>query len=375
MPSGHNSRSKAKKVAAKDRKADRYSHKNRSSGASHHRGGQHSSYLNPFAAKRMNQKGNIDPLDQQLFDYIIVVDVEATCDRDRDHYPNEVIELPAVLIDVRKGLVDRDRSFQTYIKPWRNPILTDFCKELTGITQEQVDNAPDISTAIQLFLDWYHKTIPKGAKCAFASDGPWDFKNFIHERHVLRDHVSFPSIFYEYMDIRTTFSRQFNQGTPIKLDAMLRRMQLRFEGRPHCGFDDAYNIARLCVAMMKQGCIFDFLCAIPLEDKFHYHLEGIPLYRREEGSGRLDRDVVDDIAKSCFGEDYFQFGEQHADDVQNYRNEFPHLFKNKNVVSLKRRAERRSRRDWVKWLSRVLPILCVVLLCLCVFVFQHKIRK
>ncbi|EKF98421.1 hypothetical protein TCSYLVIO_010684 [Trypanosoma cruzi] len=268
-----------------------------------------------------------DPLDRQLFDYIIVVDVEATCESNNDNYHHEIIEFPGVLIDVRRGIVDKRRSFRSYVKPWRNPVLSEFCKKLTGISQEDVDNAPGLPDVVKAFERWYRETIPIGAKVAFAADGPWDFKNFIYEHSILRDHVSFPGIFYEYLDIRTTFAHHFNRGAPIKLDAMLRRMRLRFEGRPHCGFDDAVNIARLAVAMMRAGCIFDFLIVIPMDDDYHYHLDTYPLYRREEGSGRLDPDVVDDIAKSCYGLEYFRFGERHKAEVLQYRKEHPYEFR------------------------------------------------
>lgn len=367
MPS-HNKREKAAKAINKELKAKRHNPKSRvghgvagsAAKGPTNRYGQ--GYLAessgsreaPFHQHHHHLFRSEDPLDQQLFDYIVVVDVEATCKEGRGSYPNEVIEIPGVLIDVRKGLVDRQRSFHTYVKPWRNPILSEFCTTLTGITQEQVDSAPGITEAIQMFVKWWEETIPKGAKAVFAADGPWDFKQFFYENHVLRDHVSLPTIFYEYIDIRTTFARAFNGGTPIKLDAMLHRMNLRFEGRPHNGFDDATNIARLAVAMMKVGCVFDFLLAIPLEnDAFHYDLEGYPLYRRAEGSGRVDRDTVDDIAKTCYGEAFFAFGERHRRETLSYRAAHPGLFMNKNAVLLKRKAQRVLKQRRLQLLLRV----------------------
>lgn len=259
-------------------------------------------------------------LDQQLFDFMIVVDFEATCERDRRTYQNEIIEFPAILVDVRRGIVDKQRSFHTYVKPWRNPTLTEFCTELTGITQSKVDSAPSMQEAVHLFIKWFKETIPKGARVIFATDGPWDFKNFLFSQAVLRDHVSFPTIFYEYFDVRTTFSRVFNKGDPIKLDAMLKKMKLRFEGSPHCGFDDAYNIARLALEMMKQGCVFEFLIALPLDaEEFHFTLEGYPLFRREEGSGFITRDHVEQVAKECYGAEYFKFAKSNAASVDAYR--------------------------------------------------------
>lgn len=371
--SPHKKRGKAKTAASKQRRADQHQGTYRGNGHHHHHHGG-ASYLSSRTAAKQNKVmhtyDDVDPLDKQLFDFIIVVDVEATCEENNRHYLHEVIELPGVLIDVRTGQVDRARSFHTYVKPWRNPTLTPFCTQLTGITQETVDAAPTITEAIQLFEKWYRETIPRGAKVIFATDGPWDFKNFIHEHHVLRDHVGLPSIFYEYLDIRTTFAHNLNHGVPIKLDAMLRKMNLRFDGRPHNGFDDAYNIARLAVAMMRAGCIFDFVLAIPLDDEYHHHLDGVPLYRREEGSGHVDRDVVEDIAKQCYGAEYFKFGQRHREAVRAYRMEHPREFSQANVVALKRRHDRALARQRQRRRRLVMLFLIAALLAAIAYVLR-----
>ncbi|CCW67439.1 unnamed protein product [Phytomonas sp. Hart1] len=371
----HNKRGKAQKAANKEKRANKHNNKSRNgyhgnpnaAKAGRGRRDREPSYLSSRTNERQNRPAahtfeGKDPLDQQLFDFLIVVDVEATCEARQANFPHEVIEFPALLVDIRRGVVDPGRSFRTFVKPWRNPVLTEFCTTLTGIQQADVDGAPDLAEAIRRFEKWYLQTIPRGAKVVFAADGPWDFRKFFYEYHVLRDHVRLPSIFYEYLDIRTTFSRYFNHGSPMKLDAMLSSMGLAFEGRPHCGFDDAYNIARLAIAMMKAGCVFDFLVAIPLEDKFHYHLEGYPLYRRHEGSGQVDQDVVDDIAKKCFGQLYFSFGKTHRKETLEYREKHSNAFKTRqNVLPLRRFIRVFQQYWWLKVLCALLVLVVVLL--------------
>lgn len=85
---------------------------------------------------------------------IVVVDVEATCwKKGVFSRKKETIEIGAVLL-----LADRDQSkwpeFQTFVRPRRLPRLSSFCRELTGITQENVDRAPSFPEALRLFLDW-----------------------------------------------------------------------------------------------------------------------------------------------------------------------------------------------------------------------------
>ena len=68
----------------------------------------------------------------QPFDYILVLDFEATCDQG-GLKPPEIIEFPTVLLNTRTLKIEDE--FHYYIKPKVNPILRPFCIELTGIQQ------------------------------------------------------------------------------------------------------------------------------------------------------------------------------------------------------------------------------------------------
>ena len=78
------------------------------------------------------------------YDYIAVLDFEATCERDAKNYPHEVIEMPTVMLRVvtKDGVetVEPAGEFHEYVKPVMNGgKLTAFCTELTGIEQATVD--------------------------------------------------------------------------------------------------------------------------------------------------------------------------------------------------------------------------------------------
>jgi inhibitor of KinA sporulation pathway (predicted exonuclease) len=85
---------------------------------------------------------------------IVAVDVEATCwKKGVFSRKKETIEIGAVLL-----LLDRAApgwpEFETFVRPLRQPHLSSFCRELTGITQEDVDGAPGFPEALQRFLAW-----------------------------------------------------------------------------------------------------------------------------------------------------------------------------------------------------------------------------
>ena len=91
---------------------------------------------------------------------IVVVDVEATCwKKGIFSRQKETIEIGAVQL-----ILDRAPSawpeFQTFVRPRRYPRLSSFCRELTGITQEEVDAAPAFPEALKRLLDWLEPLEP-----------------------------------------------------------------------------------------------------------------------------------------------------------------------------------------------------------------------
>lgn len=72
----------------------------------------------------------------QEFQYFVVIDFEATCDKVKNPHPQEIIEFPSVLVNSMTGQLED--YFQIYVRPTHNQLLSDFCKELTGIQQTQV---------------------------------------------------------------------------------------------------------------------------------------------------------------------------------------------------------------------------------------------
>jgi inhibitor of KinA sporulation pathway (predicted exonuclease) len=85
---------------------------------------------------------------------IVVLDVEATCwAKGVFSRKKETIEIGAV-----RTMLNRSEAkwpeFQTFVRPRRLPRLSSFCRELTGITQEEVDAAPTFPEAMQRFLEW-----------------------------------------------------------------------------------------------------------------------------------------------------------------------------------------------------------------------------
>ncbi|CAF1274190.1 unnamed protein product [Adineta steineri] len=196
---------------------------------------------------------------EQPFDYIAVLDFEATCEENAGkNYQNEIIEFPIVLIDVKQqAIIDK---FHSYCQPAIKPILSKFCTQLTGIKQRQVDDAPLFFDVLHNVETWLYErnllSSTKQHKFAFATDGPWDFRNFLQIQCRLSS-IPYPSWAEQWIDIRKGFA-EFYSVKRTGINKMLHKLGLDFDGRPHSGIDDAINIARITVELLKEGCVLSF---------------------------------------------------------------------------------------------------------------------
>lgn len=198
-------------------------------------------------------------LSQCPFDYLLVVDFEATCEEYAPpSYLHEIIEFPVVVVDAKLQRVITE--FHRYVKPKVKPQLSEFCRQLTGIRQEDIDSAAPLEDVIKQFERWYAQTIPPGSRTVLVTDGPADLREFMYVHSVTRQGIRFPSMFYQWIDVKQVFAHFF-QCQQGKIKAMLEVLQCPFEGRLHSGIDDARNIAKIVIRMLEVGCSF---CEIPL---------------------------------------------------------------------------------------------------------------
>lgn len=194
-------------------------------------------------------------LSSQPYDYIGVLDFECTCDAKDDAsnpWVHEIIEWPLVLVDAHTATVADE--FHHYIKPHERALLTPFCTELTGITQPQVDSGLTLPKALTAFDEWLKaRDIGQGRKFSIvlATDGPWDFINFLFPESV-RKSLPYPPECSEWLDLRKAYA-DFHSVRPCNIKKMLAGAGMVFEGRLHSGIDDTRNIARIAIHLLKSG--------------------------------------------------------------------------------------------------------------------------
>ena len=174
--------------------------------------------------------------------YKLVVDLEATCCANNEfpRYEMEIIEIGAVLLDSENKTIS---TFQTFVKPTLNPILTDFCKELTTITQDQVDTAPSFNIAMTSFLNWVHEYV-----IVFYDFYSWgDFDKNIISRQAKQLNYKNPKLdvlLSNHFNLKQIFADR-NGVKPMGVSSALKFKGLKFENQQHRAIYDAINIAKL----------------------------------------------------------------------------------------------------------------------------------
>lgn len=218
----------------------------------------------PPLSTHVDNKGKKMKTSQQIFKYLIVLDFESTCWKDKENaYSPEVIEFPAVLLNLETNSIED--KFHQYVQPTEHKALSSFCTELTGITQEKVDNGIPIGICLKLFSNWVNKHMlekefsfpsskeeSKKSKAIFVTWSDWDLNTCL-QYECKRKQINYSSYLKSWIDLRKTY-RSFYMCKPQGLNGALKNLGILFQGREHSGIDDAINTAYLVKRMVADGC-------------------------------------------------------------------------------------------------------------------------
>ena len=166
----------------------------------------------------------------------IILDLEATCWKEKSkEQKNEIIEIGAVCINDKQEVVS---EFNEFVRPIINPALSDFCKELTSISQTDIDKADTFEIVIERFKSW----INIHEDYLLCSWGFYDKSQFISDCNIhkldtiwLNKHISLK---HQHADIKIL-------NRPIGMSGALKMEGIQLLGIHHRGIDDARNISKL----------------------------------------------------------------------------------------------------------------------------------
>lgn len=167
----------------------------------------------------------------------IIYDLEATCWRGRPPgYIQEVIEIGAVKMN---GFGEIESTFNRFVKPIVNPNLSAFCKELTSITQEQINRASKFDRVIEDFQDWINIFEDSYLLCSW---GKFDQTALIRDCQL---HSVETDWLDEYINLKAQYQSIKRLNNPRGLRKAVEKEGFEFTGIQHRGISDAENLAKV----------------------------------------------------------------------------------------------------------------------------------
>lgn len=126
-----------------------------------------------------------------------------------------VAEFPAVLINLKSGRILDE--FHAYVRPSEVTQLSEFCIQLTGIRQSQIDSSDPLNKVLTQFHDWlkrmitkYRLVLPKTSPSAplgntiFVTWSDWDFGVCL-QQECQRKRLTLQGYFNQWMDLRALY--------------------------------------------------------------------------------------------------------------------------------------------------------------------------
>src|SRR5574337_673796 len=177
------------------------------------------------------------PNRNKKMDKLVVIDLEATC-YERG-FPvgeqQEIIEIGVCLLDLKSLRIENPKGL--IVKPTTSRV-SDFCTQLTTLTQEVVDKGMTLSEAMNILDTEYDIT-----RRTWGSWGDFDRKLLI--RDCAHKGIQFPGESRSHINIKNVLSIEHGWNREFGLDAGCEAFGLKLEGTHHRGVDDAKNIARV----------------------------------------------------------------------------------------------------------------------------------
>lgn len=175
-------------------------------------------------------------------DKVLIVDLESTCWEGYTAPPgqeNEIIEIGICTLDANSLEAGEKRSL--LVRP-TGSIVSEFCTQLTTITQAMVDEGGmGFADACALLETEYHSR-----NRLWASWGGYD-------RRMFHDQCKRRQVRYPFHDKHANLKRVFADhfGERAGMTRALELAGLKLQGTHHRGDDDAWNTARLLQWMLQ----------------------------------------------------------------------------------------------------------------------------
>ena len=165
----------------------------------------------------------------------------------------EVIQFGAVMLDDNFNLLS---EFSSYVKPVYSSVTT-IINQITGITNQNLENADDFITVFDKFSFWRGE----GDITTFCWSNA-DFNQLWCELEAKGKHrYDLFATLQDFVDLQDIFGKLISSKTSVGLESAMRLLQMEYKGQVHTALSDSYNTARI---------LHKLFCTESLELDFEY---------------------------------------------------------------------------------------------------------
>lgn len=190
------------------------------------------------------------------------------------HIGNEVIQIGAVILDENFKFVD---DFQIFVKP-KYSHVDSFISNLTGISEDDLENAADFVTGFDKYVDWI-LSVTKDAKFITYC---WSNKDYSQLKDELflkaKERKDLSENLNTFVDLQRTFGEVLGTKISIGLETAVKFCHENFSGQAHTALSDAFNTA----IILHKLSLGDF------NPQFHYHNDSESKQTEEEKKAEAD---------------------------------------------------------------------------------------
>lgn len=144
-----------------------------------------------------------------------------------------------------------------------SPNLSDFCTQLTEISQDTIDTfGVTFDCAFAAYHAWLTKKIgnsPNVDNIMFVTCGDWDLGTMLPMQTKL-----IPEYMTQWVNIKKILRVHCPGIKTGSLPEMLDWFGSKFQGRFHSGIDDCRNIVTLCRLIVRDGGVLRYTHSAPL---------------------------------------------------------------------------------------------------------------
>ncbi|HWR41390.1 MAG TPA: 3'-5' exonuclease KapD [Patescibacteria group bacterium] len=163
--------------------------------------------------------------------------------RPKGFFP-EIVEVGAVLLST--NLSDMQKVYQTFVKPRLFPKLSEACKNIAMLTQEDINQGIDWAEAMGKLAE--HYTAGQTWLVAWG-DADWQ----VIQNNCNKYKLDCPFQFADYLDLALAYRQYYAKDRTLSLHHAIDEQQIQREGNYHLALDDAFNTGLLLCRMWENG--------------------------------------------------------------------------------------------------------------------------